>query len=424
MSELLRLSFALGASVSGSDKAFSSTFESLLLEGYDVYIGSNPQKATSADLVVFSSAVKKTDSELSVSCNKALERFEFLGLLSNLFPKTLAVSGTHGKTTVTGMLANVFLKEKSSFTAHLGGKSLNFEGGLIINGDNLFITEACEFRKSFLSLSPFTNLILNIEYDHPDCYPTVSDLYQTFSKLANKTKKGGFLILGEKVKEKIDILSYEHMNVCEYGNTFIMTNYKNFDSGCSFRLESDWGNIDLEMPIKGYHNAYNGAMTAFTALTEKISHNSIAEGLKTFKGISRRLEYLGDFKGGKIICDYAHHPTEIKYAIDAVKGEGKLNVIFEPHTFSRTAGLFKEFVEALSCAERLFLLPTYAARETASEGKTAFELFKEISAKEKYYCDNYDICIDLLKKTVKEKEILLVLGAGKISDLAYQLAKK
>ena len=322
------------------------------------------------------------------------------------------------------MLADIFSEAKASFVAHLGGKSLNLKGGLAINGDKLFITEACEFRKSFLALSPSVNLILNIEYDHPDCYPTPRDLYQAFSRLANKTKRNGSLILGKNVKEKIDISSYEHISICEYNKHFRLTDYQPVGPGCEFCLESDWGKLALKLPIKGYHNAYNGAMAGITAQMEGISEQAICLGLEKFRGISRRLEFMGNFKGGKIICDYAHHPTEIKAAIRAVKNEGTINVIFEPHTFSRTAGLFDEFVSAFEFADRLFILPTYAARETAQEGKTAFELFSAITHREKYFCNNYELCIDLIKKIVKEKELLLVLGAGNINNLASQIVER
>ncbi len=408
-----------GAEVSGSDRAFSAVLQKLADDGFDVYVGSDTQHALNAELTVFSSAVPPSDAERVAAGTRQVERCVFLGMLSKLFPRVLAVAGTHGKTTVTGMLASIYQQANRSFTAHLGGYSHQLKGGLALHGNGLFITEACEFKRSFLQLFPDTSLILNAEYDHPDCYPCRSDLYSAFNRFALNTRHGGRLIVGSEIPQLLNICTNEHIDICEYGKDFRIENMRRDTN--DFTLRYDGKALPISLICRGEHNAHNAAFAAYAALLDGVSESDVATGLHVFSGIARRLERLGTFCGAEVITDYAHHPTEIAAAIASVSGGYGVTAVFEPHTFSRTAGLFDQFVTAFAQADRVIILPTYAARETAADGVEAKTLFCALDCKEKYYAETYEQCRVLLTKLVRQKETLLLLGAGNINQLAYSL---
>ncbi len=422
MSALAELSIALGARVSGSDRAYSPAISKLASLGAKVYVGSDLDPPKQADIVVFSSAIPKNDVERVIAA-EPIERFVFLGEISKLFPEVIAVSGTHGKTTATCMLASIYKAADKKFTAHIGGICRNFCSNLVRTGDKLFLTEACEYRKSFLTLNPDITLILNIEYDHPDCYPSLATLCDTFSQLVANTKPKGVAVLGEGVRRMLNPKDCAHITTISLGEDFSISSINQAND--RFTLNYNGDILDISLSIKGLHNITNASLAAVIALYQGISKDAVIEGLAKFKGVARRYETVGTPDGCRIISDYAHHPSEIRAVINTAKHESDhVIAVFEPHTYSRTASLLNEFANAFSEADTVIILPTYSARENPEKGVDSEKLYFELMHKEKYYLNDYAQCAALIKNIARAGNIVLLLGAGNIDNMRDMLIHK
>ena len=417
MSALIRIAAHLGAEVTGSDRAPSDAFLSLKKEGYKVYLGSRPSVAADADVTVYNAAIKEDDPERVSAGEKAITRAAFLADICGIFKKTIAVSGTHGKTTVSAMIACAAAAGGLEFSAHIGGIVRNFQNNIFLAGDDLFITEACEYKDSFLTLSPDVAVVLNAEWDHSDYFPSVESLYSSFSRFCSRVKKGGIVILGEGVSSHIDVCANDDIRIYRYGEDFC---FESKEGGGFTLLVKGEPPRFFVTSAKGRHNLYNAAIAAFASLRLGIGEDSVRMGLAAFLGVKRRYEYMGKTAGGApVIHDYAHHPSEIEAVMKVAReGEGRLIVAFEPHTFSRTQALFGDFVRVLSKADVLIMLPTYSAREVPAEGMDAKTLFCAVEAPERYYFSSYDGAKRLLDKIAVSRDIVLVLGAGSVEKLA------
>lgn len=418
MSALIRIARRLGATVSGSDLSPSEPFRSLEREGYDVYLGSDPGRASGADLVVYTAAIKERDPERVAAGEKGIDRATFLADICALFEKVIAVAGTHGKTTVSAMISVIAAAAGVSFSAHIGGVVRNFDGNTFLSGDRLFVTEACEYRDSFLTLSPDLAIVLNAERDHTDYFADMEAIYRSFDAFVSRVRPGGTAILGEGVSSHIDVCAKEHIRILSYGADF---HYERAEGG-GFRLfVKGEPPRYFVTPAKGRHNLYNAAVAAYASLLAGISEDAVRMGLAAFLGVKRRYEYMGRTAGGApVIHDYAHHPSEIE-AVLSVAGEeteGRVILVFEPHTYSRTEALFSDFVRVLSTADVLVMLPTYSAREIPSEGVDAETLFCATKAQESYYFTSYDGVKTLLDRIAQSRDTVLILGAGSVETLA------
>lgn len=435
MSGLAKWAKSEGAEVSGSDAVFSDTLIELADLGIKAYAGSNAAVVKAADFVVYTSSIADDDAEIIAAKSAGVplvKRQDFLGALSRGFKRVIAVSGTHGKTTTTALLACVYSFSNKKFTAHIGGTVPSLGGNFIIKGTSTFITEACEYRESFLSLSPTTAIILNMEADHPDCYADLSLLVNAFKKFALKTRKDGFIVVNGdinysilEVPEGVHMFTFgfshmcdcyadniiEHKGICEYD---VVINKKTF--------------AHIRSPLMGHHNIYNVLACALAAHLNGVSASNIAGGVENFKGVKRRFEDCGRVNGARVIHDYAHHASEINAVLRVAREltEGNLRVYFQPHTFSRTAKYFDNFVEVLSGADELCLLKTYAAREKENQGKSAFDLFMDLEQKVKHISYFQDILTAAahLSATAMPADTVLILGAGDIVDMCKLLPLK
>ncbi|HIU60612.1 MAG TPA: UDP-N-acetylmuramate--L-alanine ligase [Candidatus Stercoripulliclostridium merdigallinarum] len=428
MSALAKLTILKGHTVTGSDLSYSKRVEELNEWGVTAVTGSDPSAVDSADLVVFNAAVPADDPELSraIELNKRrISRAAFLGEIAAKYPYTVSVAGTHGKTTVTGMLASIFDCYGEAFTAHIGGELPGF-GNLVYRGDNLFLTEACEYRRSFLRLNSDIAIVLNVEFDHPDCYRNLSEVYEAFENFTSDLKPGGTALINADSE-------FYRMRKCAYKNAlgFSVTAESDFravdislqKNGCfGFRIKrSGYPNIDIELSVPGYHNVYNALAAAAAALIYKVLPQDIYRGLKRFTGIKGRFEYLMSFGGARIYADYAHHPTEIRAALQTALSlhPKRLIAVFQPHTYTRTAALADKFIYSFCDADAVFVFKEFAARETGG-GMTAFELYNEMRNVRDgcfYYGDLLSLG-DGLKKFVAPGDVVMLIGAGDVKRLA------
>lgn len=431
MSVLMQIENELGHLVTGSDRKDGERLQKLKAAGYDVYVGHNPEYARRADEVVFTGAAKITDPEISAAAwanVKTVERGEFLADVCDNFKKTVAVSGTHGKTTVTALLSECFKNAGKKFCAHVGGEVNGFSGGFFFSGTDYMLTEACEYRKSFLHLKPLVAVVLNVEPDHSDTYKTKRELEDAFFDFANKTlAAGGTLVVSDEVKisrmqacasEKVMTYGFEKTssvyaeNVCEKGG------FTEFDVWFYGRF---YGRV--KSCLHGLHNVMNALALICVCAHEQIDKRAVMHTLTYFSGVKCRYEHICDLNGNMVVSDYAHHPTEIRSVISVAKETGKkIAVYFQPHTYSRTAALFDEFVAALCMADEVNLVKTYSARETESDGKNETDLYLALPEGKRRKCfDSVEEAAEDIKNLPASSRLVLTVGAGDITEIKKYL---
>ena len=427
MSSLARFFHRSGYCVSGSDREYSDTLVSLNEEGISVWPGFEPALIGNPDLVVFSSAIPPFDPELvylKSSGFTVLERHAFLPYLAALFGYTVAIAGTHGKTTVTSMCALIMKTASLSFYAHIGGASKNL-GSFYFSGNDFLLMEACEYRRSMLSVSPFVAAVLNAEVDHPDTYRDKSDVFDAFDDFL-ASSKGLKIVNGDCEYYR---LRQRHLSPVTFGFSpdceFRGVDVKQFENGCFGCRITHLGILltDIKLKVPGKCNLTDALAAAAICASIGVSGEYIKAGLDNFDGVYRRFDYCGKFLSASVYTDYAHHPTEISETLytASLLEKNKLIVVFQPHTYSRTARLKKEFVSALAACDKLIIVKEYAARETPSDGMSALALFRECSNREKYYADNLVDAAALLHKKTAPNDLILIVGAGNVVNLAKLL---
>ncbi len=431
MSALAKLMILKGHSVSGSDIRYSTELEELNEWGAEVYLGSHPEAVEKADLVVFTGAIPANDPELraAVAGNKPRIRRDYmLRETASGFEKVIAVAGTHGKTTVTAMLSSVFREAGELYTAHIGGHTFD-AGNLSYRGDGCFITEACEYKRSFLALAPDIAVITNVESDHPDTYRNIRELYEAFESFSSNIKPGGVaLINADSEFYRMREMAYKKVKTYAVENTADLrgVDLRILKNGCyGFRMrESGRPDVDIELKVPGLYNVYNAIGAAQAAREAGISDEHIRTGLKKFIGVQGRFEYLKMFAGADIYADYAHHPTEIRASIKTALTlkHTRIIVVFQPHTLSRTEALAKEFTYAFCDADAVFIFKEYAARRE-SGGMTAFGLFENISklGGECYYYSQLLELTSALQSYLRPGDLVILMGAGDVKKAAELL---
>lgn len=402
MSALARLLKSQGRNISGSDGVQSNITDSLAEEGILVLIGHDMSNVPlDTDCVVYTLAIDDTNPEFVLAKEKEIPVFTYAEMLGQVSRdlKTIAISGTHGKTTTTAMTHAALREAKQDPTMIVG--SLIFENkkktNYIEGSSDLFVVEACEYKKSFLNLSPTILVITNIEADHLDFYKDLEDVKTAFMELADKVPVGGKIIC-----------DFEDENTLE-----IREKYK--EKVINFRRYVD---IVPKLKVFGEYNQLNAAAALAVADYLGVNMKKAQKGLKDFRGTWRRMECHGKNKNGALLYDdYAHHPTEIQASLKAIKEnfpEKNMIVFFQPHLFSRTKTLFDGFVESLSVAGKVFLLPIYAAREPHDPTITSEMLVEKISNAQ--MVSSFEEAREEISKRGRE-DVVITIGAGDIEEV-------
>ncbi len=412
MSALAQFLHGCGVAVSGSDDT-ESAFTRLLKErGILVSIGTDEE--IKADIAVYTGAVDPDLPRLKRAREagiETVERSEFLGRVASLFPEVVSVAGCHGKTTTTCMLSHIFSAGGKAFTAHIGGSDLRF-GNFVSTGKDYFLTEACEFRRSFLSLSSTVAVILNCDLDHTDCYRSEEELLEAYRAFAAKAERVVVNADDKGARSIPHALSFglhagriRAERLRSYGEKYAFTVTDGEIPLCRVRLNA-----------VGKVNVYNALASVACARLLGFGTEEIVAGLQSFRGVVRRFERVGTLCGAPVICDYAHHPREIAATLSTAERlcEGRVRLVFQPHTYTRTRDLMDEFVAVLRCAERPILYETYAAREKFDFDGSAVALAANVP--QSAYARSPEQLRRLLSSDLKESDLVLVLGAGNIYD--------
>ncbi|MGN0149239.1 MAG: UDP-N-acetylmuramate--L-alanine ligase [Clostridia bacterium] len=438
MSGLAQIVLKNGYKVSGSDWNKSEITEKLESIGANIVYGRdavNTEGIANASLVVYTAAAKADNPEIIAAKEKSvrlIDRAEFLGAIMKGYTHAVGVSGTHGKTTTTSMLAHAMIYADLDPTISVGGE-LDLIGGNIKTGSSdYFVTEACEYTNSFLKFYPTIALITNIEEDHLDFFSGIDEIIESFRQFAMLTKDTGKVVaLGsdENIQKALkdtnldittygmsDAYDYYPMNIKYHAGFPSFDVYNNGNKLCSVRLN-----------VPGEHNILNALATIAVCCIAGIEPQTAAEGIETFKGTHRRFEKKGFVNGAVIIDDYAHHPTEIKATLKAAKefDRNRVICIFQPHTYSRTRTLWNEFKEAFDDADELILTHIYAAREKfdgVTKPEDLAEQIKErgINAK---FIDDFEDIVKYVKETAAAGDIIFTMGAGDVTEIGPKLAE-
>lgn len=416
MSGLAKFSISKGVKVSGSDLQKSAITQELEEQGASIFIGCSKKNINGQDLVVFTDAISPKNKELLEAQKKQIKtisRADFLAEVAGCFKKQVAVSGCHGKTTTTGMLA--FALQEFKPTAHIGGL-VNGEN-FVVGKNKLFITEACEYKKNLLKLKPDVAVVLNLGLDHTDCYKNLADVKKTFSNFVSNIKKDGFLVVNGDDKNCNNL---EFENRITFGlsekNDVYAKHIKQTNSQLEFDLFAFGKYVEkirLNCTLK--HNVLNALATIAVCLA--LGAKDFAQNLQKFNGVKRRNEFIKEIDGAKIYHDYAHHPKEISKIISQHKKQclGKLYVIFEAHTYSRTKALIGQFEKCFKQADETCILPIYPAREKKIRGINGKFLARRVGGK---FVKNYAVCKKLTLSKINSGDEVLILGAGSVNKLA------
>lgn len=425
MSALARYYHRKGNKVSGYDKTPSPLTKRLEEEGIAIHYEDNPNLIPDdINMVIITPAIPSDSLELNYLREKGIKmmkRSEVLGEISN-HNKSVAVSGTHGKTTVTALITHLLSYSKRKISAFVGGIARNIDSNVIIGDENdeFVVMEADEFDRSFLRLSPYVSVVTSIDADHLDIYGDTAHLEEAFNQFVAKTSSDGVVVYNAALPIKTACKSISY----GYEDADVMPkNVKIENEMTKFDLVTKEGLVlgSYEMSLYGRHNVMNAMAAIIVSLQLGLDIRQIKEGLATFLGVQRRFDIR--YRDEKVcyIDDYAHHPEEIKACLKAVREiypKRKMTLVFQPHLFTRTRDFMDEFAEALSLADSLLLMEIYPAREKPLQGITSSELLKKVTCREKQICQK-DELIDTIKDL--RPELIITMGAGDIDRFVPQI---
>lgn len=440
LSAVAKILLSRGYKVTGSDMKESELTDKLIAEGAVIYLGHRAKNIEGADLIIYSSAVSPDNPELSKAKEdgiQAVTRAEALGALMAKYKSSIAVSGTHGKTTTTSMISIILEKSELDPTILVGGNLEEIKGNVKVGTSPYFVTEACEYMDSFLSLKPNIEIILNIDSDHLDYFKDIDHIVNSFHQFANLVPNDGVLVAYEANPFVKTILKNLNRNVitfgygenCDYYASDIKFNSLGMPEFNVFYKNEFLCKMHLSVP--GEHNIANAMASIACCHYLEVPMDKIISALESFTGTQRRFDVMGITKNNiKIIDDYAHHPTEIKATLNAAKNipHNHIWCLFQPHTYTRTMALFDEFADSFENADKIIMAEIYAAREKNIHKISSKELVAEIKAthpqKEVYYFGSFEEIVNFVLNNADENDVVFTMGAGDIYKVAEMILEK
>lgn len=439
MSGLAAVLLKRGFTVTGSDSKKSALTD--WLEGMGARIAF-PQSAANItadiDVVVYTAAIHPDNPEFAAA--EAMEvpmlsRAELLGQLMNNYPSSVAIAGTHGKTTTTSMLAHIMMEDGLDPTISVGGILRSIGGNVRIGKSEYFLTEACEYTNSFLHLTPMLGVILNIDADHLDFFKDLEDIRHSFRLFAEQIPEEGTLILNAEIPALESFTKDLSCHVVTFGvsrGDYHAEHITYDETGCGsfdlYKAEASDRELFLgsfQLKVSGIHNIANAVAALACGDLLGAAPEHMARGLLSFTGTDRRFQKKGEVGGVTIIDDYAHHPTEIRATLHAAQKYPAKRVwcVFQPHTYTRTKALLDEFADALSLADKIILADIYAARETDTLGVSSDQIRQKLEAKGKdaVYLPTFDEIETFLLSNCEPGDLVLTMGAGDVYIIGERL---
>ena len=435
MSGLAEILLDEGFTISGSDSKESDLTKHLETKGISVFYG---QKASNIipgiDLVVYTAAIHEDNPEFAQAKAQGLpmlSRAELLGQIMDNYEQSIAVAGTHGKTTTTSMISQILLEAKTDPTITVGGILEAINGNLRVGESEVFISEACEYTNSFLNFRPKYSIILNVEAEHLDFFKDLDDIRKSFHKFAANTLADGATIINGEIDNYTEIVKGLPQRIITYGLNssydYYAENITYDEKACAiFSVMHDGQKImDVHLNVPGKHNVSNSLAAIALCDIMDIPNEAVISGLLKFGGANRRFQYKGKIDGITIIDDYAHHPTEIKATLTAAANypHERLVLVFQPHTYSRTKAFLDDFAEVLSMADVVVLADIYAAREQNTYGVSSKDILNLLKKKgtEAYYLPSFEEIEKFLLKNCINGDLLITMGAGNVVEIGEAL---
>ena len=420
-----------GFEISGSDMNEGETLDKMKGYGIPVYMGHAAENIKGAELVVYSAAVKETNPERRAAAEQGIpciERSVMLGVVTRRYKRSIAVSGTHGKTSTTAMISQILIGSGFSPSAIIGGKLPFIGGNSYVGESDIIVCEACEYVDTFLELNPFISVILNVDADHLDYFKNLDNIKKSFNRFAKQTT--GLLVVNGDDENTLDSVKDVDLEKITFG----------FGEGCDYRavnVSADKGvheQYDLyyrdeklcqiKLIVPGRHNVYNSLAAAATAHYLGATPSEISENLHKFGGVHRRFEILGTPCGITVADDFAHHPTELKATLNAAMNMGfkKVWAVFQPHTFSRTAILLDDFADALKIPDVAVISEILPVRETNTYNISSRDLGAKVPGS--VCLDTFDEIVDYVCKNANEGDLILTMGGGNVYMCANRILKQ
>ena len=440
MSGLAHILEDKGFKISGSDAKESAMTKALEDMGIKVFYGQKKENLDACgdiDAVVYTAAVHPDNPEFITAKEKnipLLTRAELLGQIMKEYELPVAISGTHGKTTITSMISKVLLEANMDPTLSIGGIFKDIGGNIRVGQSKYFVTEACEYTNSFLSFFPKVSIVLDIDADHLDFFKDLDDIRNSFKKFCNLLPDDGTLIINSDIDNMEEITEGLDCNIITYGSKDSSDYYPSditYDelANASFNINrKNKAPIQIKLSVPGEYNVYNAIAAVAACDLMGVDPEYMIKALREFTGTNRRFEHKGVVDGVTIVDDYAHHPTEIKATLSAAQNypHKTLWCVFQPHTYTRTKALMHEFAEALSLADKVVLADIYAARETDHLGISSRTLQEEIKSlgHDCYYFPSFEEIEKFLLQNCTKDDLLITMGAGDVVKIGENLLGK
>ncbi len=421
-----------GYILTGSDMNESDTLERIRGYGIPVSMGHRAENIGDAEVVVYTAACKSDNPELVAAREKGiptLERSVMLGILTEKFPFSIAVSGTHGKTTTTGMLTQILMEAGKDPSAIIGGKLPLIGGNGRVGKSGCIVCEACEYVDTFLQLHPAVSVLLNIDADHLDYFKTVDNIVKSFHQFATQTSQM-LVVNGDDQRVMKSVSGLSGQKIVTFGrsdkNDYYPAELNEEDTACEdftlmFRGKR-LGRVNLAVP--GEHNMMNAVAAAAAAHSTGADPKAICSALGHFTGVHRRFEVLGKFGGVTVADDFAHHPTELSAVLSSAMRMGYREVwaVFQPHTYSRTYNLLEEFSKALAIPDHLVMTEILAVRESNTYNIHTSDLAAKIPGS--VWFNSFEEIADYVMSHAKSGDLILTLGGGDIYKCANLIVQK
>ena len=425
MSGIAELLMNLKFSISGSDISENENVKRLRGMGVDIRIGHNINNVTNdIDVLVYSSAVSLENPEIMRAKQKGIpviRRAEMLGELISVKETSIAIGGTHGKTTTSSMVGTVLSYAKMDPTLVVGGLVHNLDTNSKLGSGDIIVVEADEFDRSFLALKPTISIITNIELEHMDCYDSLGDLQDAFISFCKSVPFYGAIIACIDSPEVQEIITKIERPMITYGRSrdaaYRAKNlrfHENKSTYTVFRAEECLGEIELNVP--GEHNILNSLAAVTLGLEMGLSFSDISKGIQAYSGVRRRFDIKGVHNEIFVVDDYAHHPTEVEATLQSARSgwDRRIVAVFQPHLFTRTKQFYREFADALQNADVAIVTDIYPAREQKIAGVTSKLIYDELSSECSYLVPDLDDLIDKLDEVTQSGDMVITMGAGNI----------
>ncbi|KKU81554.1 MAG: UDP-N-acetylmuramate-L-alanine ligase [Parcubacteria group bacterium GW2011_GWA1_47_8] len=413
VSAIARMMLLRDVRVSGSDKALSVVTDRLVSLGARIFVGHEVKNLPDdPDAVVYSPAVPTDNSELVVARERGIPIYSYPEILGEISRgmHTIAVAGTHGKTTTTAMLADVFIEAKKSPTVIVGSMLKKWGDNFVAGESNIFIVEACEYKRSFLHLSPEVLVITNIDNDHLDYYGTIEGVQKAFQELVEKVPATGVIVCDPNDPRVAPVLTKAVAHIVDY--------------------QLGGGASKLRLQVAGEHNIKNAKAALAVAHVFGIMDETSARALGGFQGTWRRMEFVGRMaNGAQVYDDYAHHPTEVRATLQGIRAkhpDERIRVVFEPHLYSRVKFFQDDFARGFGDADEVIIAPIYAGREEVDPLVTK-EILAEVIGRihPHAHVEGDFVAIETyLRTTAQKDDIIVLMGAGDVYKLAPRLLEK